>query len=210
MPIVLSSGTPSTQTWQSWTQNWITTSSTTSLYLDNTWQAWNGTTYSSTTVTWDQWQHTVPMRFTSDYMAEAARADEEQLWAVRRAEQDRQRAKRDVLQAAARAEAHKLMAFVLTPAQMASYEARRHFDVVGSAGGIYRIHHGTSGNLRRLINGVEVNRLCVHPSMWDGDGYLPTEDCLAAQALAIMHDEVGAVGLANVHQGQRHLELVAA
>ena len=136
-------------------------------------------------------------------------------WEQIRAENERLRRERDELQKAARAEARKLLAIVLTPAQMDCYLRNQYFDVVGSEGGVYRLYHGTSGNIERVIDGQGVNRLCVHPDLHvRGEagqhvGYLPTEDSLAAQALAIMHDERGAVLRANVHRGERHLRAVA-
>ena len=128
----------------------------------------------------------------------------EREWEAIRAENEARRAERDRLASAARAQARRLLELVLNREQLASYDRHAYFDVHGSAGGLFRIHHGTSGNIRQLVDGIEVNRLCVHPTLHDGPGYLPTEDCLVAQALALMHDELGAVGLANVHQGVRH------
>ncbi len=216
-------------TWRAWNNSWSQTYSTSTTV--DVWQQWNESwtvTTSASTLNQDIWVRwttgtttgVVPMprpiqvHSMEDLDALSRRPNRtEEEWAAIRAENERLRAERDRLQAAARAEAHKLLGLVLTREQMASYEARRFFDVVGSAGGVYRIHHGTSGNIRRLIDGREVNRLCVHPHLYvaddNGGGHLPTEDVLAAQALALMHDEIGAVSVANVHEGQRHLRAVA-
>jgi hypothetical protein len=131
-------------------------------------------------------------------------------WAEIRRENERLRAERDKLQASARAEARKLLEFILTKEQVASYDKNKYFDVVGSAGTVFRVHHGTSGNVRQLVDGREVNALCAHPRLYDDErkDYLPTEDCLAAQALAIMHDESQFLQVANVHRGPRHLAVV--
>lgn len=202
------STTAATSIWGDWNNQWTTTSSATTIYRVQTWQSWTSTepirVYS---------MDDVSLRFSNGYAGEVARQEirqdrTEDEWNDIRARNEARRLDRDAdaVQAAARAQAHKLLAMILTPDQLESYEAHRHFDVVGSAGGVYRIHHGTSGNIRRVLDGAEVNRLCVHPQLWDNRGYLPTEDCLAAQALALMHDEIGAVSLANVHQGQRLLQ----
>lgn len=198
------SGTGGGTVWGGWNNQWAITTSTTVTYRIQTWQSW----IDNTVRVYSMEDLATPVRFTEGYARVEPRQRTEDEWNDVRLQREAQRIDRDAdaVHAAARAEAHKLLAFVLTPAQMASYEARRFFDVVGSAGGVYRIHHGTSGNIRRVIEGAEVNRLCVHPQLHDGGGYLPTEDCLAAQALALMHDEIGAVSKANVHQGQRLLQ----
>lgn len=135
----------------------------------------------------------------------------EEEWAAIAAENERLRAERDALQAAARAEARKLLELVLTPEQLRSYDKNKYFDVVGSEGTLFRVHHGTSGNVRQLVDGKEVNALCAHPSLYDteGRGYLPTEDSLVGQTLALMHDESHFLRTANVHRGPRHLRVAA-
>lgn len=141
----------------------------------------------------------------------------EQQWAALRAEQERARAERDLLQAAAREQARKLLYFVLSRSQREQYEREQCFQVVGSHGGIYLIRHGTSGNVHQLVDGQEVAGLCAHPELYvqnrEGTwGHLPTEDVLAAQALALMHDESVFQRTANVHWGRAersHLRAVA-
>lgn len=209
-------------TWRTWNESWYATNSTTTATGGNLWLDWNKSyTYSTTTSTsvWLDWTRD-PQVFRTPHTRLLGRpitappaavplVRSEADWEAIRAENERLRKERDLLQRTARAEARKLLAIVLTPAQMDTYLRNHYFDVVGSEGGVYRLHHGTSGNIRRLIGGEEVNMLCVHPTMWTGEGYLPTEDSLAAQALAIMHDERGAVLTANVHRGERHLRAVA-
>lgn len=237
MPYVTMTSGPCPQVmWYGTTGTWITSNG-----WADPWYAWNQTrtwTTNTTTGIWSDWQSpfittpatstnivtfgsgqpgawAVPAEqvyradgrpvFTEDQRTEAE-------WAEMREIQDIERRIRDRANVEARANAHKLLAMVLTEQQLADYAANRHFDVIGSEGGLYRIHHGTSGNIRRLIDGREVNRLCVHPRLYDHEdnlSYLPTEDCLAAQALALMHDERTAVMTANVHQGVRHLQLAA-
>lgn len=210
------------ESWQAWVRtSWTASTTTASLWSDwNNQVLWaNGTT--SVDGTWSTWTSSNVVTYSSSgYAGEIAReelrdARREAEWAAIREERERERELRDVLQAEARATAHALLALVLSPAQLASYAASRYFDVEGSDGGVFRIHHGTSGNIAQIVEGREVNRLCVHPQLWapsddaSGYGYLPTEDCLAAQALAIMHDELGTVDKANVHRGVRHLRAVA-
>lgn len=194
--------------WNAWNQQrtWSTTSSTT------IWAEW-GNTYFTTTTNGVNFNRLTGRVWPVDQVVpqnpvQLNPQPPEEHWNDIRARQEAARIDREAngVFAAARVEATKLLGMVLDGAQMADYAAKRHFDVVGSEGGVYRIFHGTSGNIRQLVDGEIVNRLCVHPRLRDDDGgYLPTEDCLAAQALALMHDERGAVNRANVHSGRRHL-----
>lgn len=189
------------------------------LTYPDVWQQWNTTSITSTQYRVDEltlWQGWLNDTLRRTLMARprpaaAPLVRTEAEWDAIRAENERLRAERDRRNAAARAEARKLMAFVLTPAQLESYDRHGYFDVVGSEGSVFRLHHGTSGNVRQLVDGQEINRLCVHPRLLshDGEGYLPTEDSLVAQALALMHDEASAVDIANVHAGPRRLRAVA-
>lgn len=193
--------------WYSWntTRTWSTNTTT------NTWVEWNSpfaTTMTSTTniLTFGSGQVTPAELYRVDgrpVFIEDQRTEAE--WAAIREIRETERRIRERANRAARVEASKLLAMVLTKPQMADYQAKKYFDVVGSEGGIYRISHGTSGNISQIVDGREINRLCVHPVLYDDGGYLPTEDCLAAQALALMHDERGVVNRANVHAGVRHL-----
>lgn len=217
-------------TWDTWNRNYtIQTYSTSTSSSVQLWSDWNRNYTSRTTSrtnVWLEWNrdpqvihlgnvgpYRAPIRISNPHPVPLVRSEAD--WEAIRAENDRLRKERDLLQKTARAEARKLLAIVLTPTQMDTYLRNHYFDVVGSEGGHYRLHHGTSGNIRRLIDGQEVNMLCVHPELYvpgneeQQGGYLPTEDSLAAQALAIMHDERGAVLRANVHRGERHLRAVA-
>jgi hypothetical protein len=196
-------------------ETWIST------YRDLTgqmWKQWNATyttTSASTTVSnqlWDTWNWT-PTNY-SVY----ANYDNPQIivhpddWAEMERCNNERRAERAELKADARTEASNLLAMVLTPDQRQDYEAHRYFDVLGSSGQLWRIHHGTSGNVRAVdVRGKEIMAICAHPEMWDGDGYLPTEDVLAAQALHLMHDDSTFLSKANIHRGDpRSLALVPA
>lgn len=209
----------STYTWPDWNQTYTTTTT----YIQSSNSAWRG---------WFQDEGYIPGYnaplpdefveyerpvFAGASLARArvhARTEDE--WTVIREERERERAQRDVTQREAREEARRLMRVVLSADQMAQYESLGYFEVVGSEGGLFRIYYGTSGNLKQVVNGLEINALCVHPDLTDhrsyegeGYGYLPTEDCMIAQAFALMHDELGTVATANVHRGQRHLRAVA-
>lgn len=209
--------------WDTW-NDIGTTSTGANWYNDNAWTNWNNfnNRYATTTnQTWTTWVdefdradgHVAPIAWRPQAPA-IVRSEEE--WTRIREEQDRQRRIRDEAQKEARAEARKLMEVVLTKEQMNSYLTKGYFEVVGSEGGVFRIYHGTSGNLKQVVSGREVNALCVHPRLMDhryeeeGVGYLPTEDSMIAQAFAIMHDELGTVQIANVHRGPRHLRAVPA
>ena len=192
---------------------------------DLAWTAWNQT-YSTTTTNYtvmrNNWETWVGVGTNLARPAAAAtrlhapalvRSEEE--WTVIREEQERQRRLRDEQQKDARAEARKLMEVVLSSEQMNEYLTKGYFTVVGSEGGVFRIYHGTSGNLKQVVDGRELNALCVHPRLLDHryeedgtTGYLPTEDSMIAQAFALMHDELGTVQTANVHRGVRHLRAV--
>jgi len=217
----------SRNTWSIWNNDYSTTGGTLlSRYYpeqqtyDLTWTTWNQT-YSTTTTNytvyqnnWETWVGVgtnlarPAVGITRIGAPALVRTEEE--WTVIREEQERQRAIRDEQQKEARAEARKLMEVVLSKEQMNEYLTKGYFTVIGSEGGEFRIYHGTSGNLKQVVKGQEVNALCVHPQLYDheGDGYLPTEDSMVAQAFALMHDELGTVQVANVHRGPRHLRAV--
>lgn len=216
-----------------WNDVWLNNSTTTgTIYVQArndlyTWDNWNTdhtrrNTYLRADRTWNQWLDTGTGMTGAGYLVAPARGFQpaavplvrtEEEWTAIREEQERARAERDLLQAAARAEARKLLAIVLSAEQLAAYDRDKEFTVVGSHGGIFKLRHGTSGNVRQIVDGREVSVLCVHPQLYEygedgGVGYLPTEDSLVGQVLAIMHDEHTFVRTANVHRGQRHLTVV--
>jgi hypothetical protein len=83
------------------------------------------------------------------------------------------------------------------------------FEVMGSAGGLYRIRRGTSGNVDWIDHDGSVGaRLCAHPTM--ADGWMPDQGVAVAQLLALTTDEAGFVRMANVHAGRRPAHLVGA
>jgi hypothetical protein len=82
----------------------------------------------------------------------------------------------------------------LSPAQLAQYEARKHFDVIGShSGKRYRIHHGTAANIHE-IDGAGRPRTgwCFVPN-----ADLVAGDVMLAQKIALETDERSALAVAR-------------
>jgi hypothetical protein len=102
---------------------------------------------------------------------------------------------------AAHDRAETLLISLLNETQRRTYEEHEWFEVVGSAGNLYRIHRGNSGNIHWLQDGEVAGRLCAHPSF--NHGYLPDPDVALAQMLALRTDEPGFIEMANVHRGNR-------
>lgn len=86
----------------------------------------------------------------------------------------------------------------LTPAQLAQYEASKHFDVVGSnTGRTYRIKYGRQMNIWELgKDGQPVRNWCFLPV-----GGLVEGDCMLAQKIALENDEPAALEIANLISG---------
>lgn len=116
-----------------------------------------------------------------------------------------------VSRAEAKARAEQTLLMLLTPEQRREYKERRQFHVRGSKGTLYRILHGSSGNVRQVLSEADEGRglhaFCAHPRMRvDGDselgiagGVLPHEDAMIAQMLALMADEDQFLAVANRH-----------
>ena len=72
------------------------------------------------------------------------------------------------------------------------------FAVIGSHGTVYRINRGTSGNVEWIKpDGTVGGRLCAHPCM--REQWIPTEDVMLAQMLALTTNERAWLAVANVH-----------
>lgn len=107
---------------------------------------------------------------------------------------------------AAERRAEELLLSLLDARQLESYRLHGEFEVMGSAGGHYRIKRGTMGNIEWIRpDGQRGGTLCVHPTT--RHGVLPMRDVHLAQLLALTTDEVGFLNLANVHTGQRPAHL---
>jgi hypothetical protein len=88
----------------------------------------------------------------------------------------------------------KLLKEWLSPAQLITYQKHRYFEVVGcDSGALYRIHHGTQGNIEQIdALGRPVCRWCFAPEDTSVAG-----DVMLAQKIALETYESGALGLAN-------------
>lgn len=107
--------------------------------------------------------------------------------------------------------AGELLLMLLDESQREAYRQGHEFVIIGSHGTVYRIRFGTSGNVDWLkADGTVGGRLCAHPSM--NESWLPTEDVMLAQVLALKTDEREFCRIANVHHGARPpiMALVAA
>jgi len=115
------------------------------------------------------------------------------------AQQERQRRAQARTTATARAEA--LLHDLLDEGQRASLQAHGYFDLIGSHGGYYRISTGISGNVAWRSPEGQWSRICAHPDM--RLSWMPTEDVMVAQMLALVTDEPAFIARANVHAGVR-------
>lgn len=96
----------------------------------------------------------------------------------------------------------QLLSELLDEAQQASYRLDGFFEIMGSEGTLYRVRRGTSGNVEWIKpDGTVGGKLCAHPTM--REQWLPTEDVVIAQMLALTTDERAWLAVANLHAGQR-------
>lgn len=106
-------------------------------------------------------------------------------------EQRRQRAhNKDV--AAARDKAEKLLQSALSSEQREELRTRGMFHCKSKQGTLYRIYRGSHGNIRKIVGGKEVEKLCIQPNQ------VPEGDCMLAQKLHIENDEEGFRRTANI------------
>lgn len=142
-----------------------------------------------------------------DAIQEARR--EEARVQARLAAHDEIREARTAARIVARDRADELLVSMLDTTQRETYRLTGEFMVIGSAGGLYRIKRGTSGNVEWIaMDGQPGARLCAHPEM--REGWLPDQDVALAQLLALTTDEPAFVARANVHWGRRPTHLVGA
>ncbi len=101
----------------------------------------------------------------------------------------------------------------LTPKQLQQFQTKNYFDVVGSAGGKYRVNGAAGGtvppyNIHVLADN---NDMCIVP---DQGGYmvpmLPAGDILLVQKIALETDEEGALDKANWRRPQALFRFVDA
>lgn len=188
------------------------------------WNQWQNSitvsanTYANNNYVWNNWnQFNLHQAANVVAQAYARRPAYDQ---VARAEDLFRRVERD-LQREARAEAalraRETLLSLLTEEQQAEYLERNHFHVRGSRGTLYRIKHGSSGNIRRVRSPEDGDReeaaFCVHsmgrtPEALADEvgivaGALPHEDHMIQQMLHLMIDEDEILSKANVHWGTR-------
>ena len=172
--------------WITWNGNATTSSSTASWTMDMKW-SWNMST-TRTLYTINNVNH-------RSAEIDAAHALDH---AARRARSEARSAARVV----ARDRADELLLSILSPEQRATYQDSGEFLVVGSAGGLYVIRRGVSGNISWIDQDGNVGGvLCAHPTM--RDGWMPDQDVAVSQLLALTTDEPAFVAVANVHRGSR-------
>lgn len=98
--------------------------------------------------------------------------------------------------------AEEFLVSMLSDRQKESYRLNGEFEVMGSAGNLYRIKRGKSGNIEWIKpDGKVGGKLCAHPH--EGRAWLPTPDVMLAQMLALTTDEPSFIRIANVHRGNR-------
>jgi hypothetical protein len=95
--------------------------------------------------------------------------------------------------------AEKLLKSWLSEAQLARYEKKGWFEVVGNVTGQrYRIHRGITSNIELIdAAGKRTGRICVVPK-----GLSALGDVMLAQKVALETDELGALKLANPDGGE--------
>lgn len=162
---------------------WVTTATTTN------WVMTTGTS-ASYTFTLDAWYQSV---WTQGYVL-IQNAVAEPRPALRRPPQ------RPRVTERAEQRARAWLLSILSAEQREMFEALGQVELVGSAGGRYRVSRGYQHNVRQLSGqGWAPNRaiLCAHPVMETEHGRIPVEDAMVAQILALRCDEPAFLAVAN-------------
>jgi hypothetical protein len=88
----------------------------------------------------------------------------------------------------------RLLRAWLSPKQLAQFDAKGHFDVIGcDSGKRYRIRHGASANVHELDEGGGFSVGCCFVP----EGCLVAGDVMLAQKIALETDERRALAIAN-------------
>jgi hypothetical protein len=83
----------------------------------------------------------------------------------------------------------------LTEEQRREYEEQQYFHVLGQGGRMYRIKHGSAGNVYRIgLDGNVEAKFCIHAV-----DSVPHEDNMLSQMLLLMYDEERFLTVANKH-----------
>ena len=175
--------------WNAWNSDTVTgTAGTVAVQVltDNAWGTWN---VQFTATGNGRIVGVRPLRELSPEQRAAQEA------AQRRVEEQTAEALR--VQAVANDKAKKLLVEHLTADQQRTYEEKKYFDV-DIEGRIYRIHHGSHGNVRLMGTGTkagkEVTKFCIQP-----EG-VPIGDVLLAQKLLLQCNEQEFLRIANATQ----------
>jgi hypothetical protein len=119
-----------------------------------------------------------------------------------RAARVRFREEQELARVSAVRRADTLLLSLLSEEQQQAYRQHGSFEVIGSAGGRYRINQGSVGNVQWIDEHDQAaGRLCAHPDM--DEDWLPDGDVALAQLLALTTDERAFLNVANVHAGRR-------
>lgn len=92
----------------------------------------------------------------------------------------------------AKEKAEKLLQSALAPEQQEELKSKGFFHCKSNKGNLYRIYRGSHGNVKRVVNGKEIERLCIQPH------YVPEGDCMLAQKLHIEFNEDAFRQTANI------------
>lgn len=201
--------------WNAWNSN-ITTSNYARIEMGNTWHNWTTGTTPIQAYTYNDQARVV--RDVQRRQAAYTRPIEDPVVAQERLQRERealfQRVEAERLaKDEAVARANETLLSLLTPEQRREYRERKQFHMRGSKGTLYRIIHGSSGNVRQVLSEADEGRglhaFCAHPQMRIDQrtadeagitpGGLPHEDAMIAQMLQLMVDEDEFLAVANRH-----------
>lgn len=202
-------------TWNSWNQT-ITVSNYARIEGNQTWHSWTtGTSAGTLTIPSFNNVAAVQQRMQRPiYTAPVEDPAEREARRIREAEALFQRVEAQRLaKETAQRNAHETLLSLLTPQQREEYQARKQFHIRGSKGTLFRVLHGSSGNIREVLSEADEGRglhaYCAHPQMSVDQrlaeeagitaGHLPHEDAMIAQMLQLMVDEDAFLAVANRH-----------
>jgi len=156
-----------------------------------TWDAWNYFYSGASTVAtgatgnviyqWQVWNNAYQETTKQQRARITAEREAERVRLAEAAEHDKK----------AQARAEELLFLFLTPEQQKMYKEKGYFDTEVNDKQ-YRLYKGRAGNVRKIENGKEVDKLCAHPVP-----SLPDADNVLAQFLALHTDEAAFNQLAN-------------
>lgn len=124
-----------------------------------------------------------------------------ELLRLHKEELDRRRRQAEERARNAESRAEQLLKMVIPAEEYERWKHEGEIRVTGSEGGVYVIRGNThEGNVDWYENGERVGSFCAHPRMRFSNGNrLPLPDAIAAQYLALVHDEWQFIATANVY-----------